>query len=227
MAPPVTTTICPTLYKDLPQMLDIYNHFVSNTVVTFNIDPQPLSYVVETYHSVLDQGLPHFVVAARKYPQDDNDDNKSEASDSTQKILGYAYATQYRPRPAYSGTVELSIYLSPGSTGHGTGEKLLAALIEALKAVPQNERRPHGIREVLAVTAVSKDNDARSFYVMEGFEQVGRMNGVGWKMGRWVDCVNFQLSLSGGKENDKRAEDSGLVAWWWPFGPFAWEVWSG
>jgi hypothetical protein len=90
MAPPVTTTIRPTLYKDLPQILDIYNHYVSNTVVTFNIDPQPISYVVETYHSVLDQGLPHFVVAARKYPQDDNDDNKSEASDSTQKILGYA-----------------------------------------------------------------------------------------------------------------------------------------
>lgn len=140
--------------------------------------------MVQTYHSVLDQGLPHFVVAARKYPQDDKDDNKSEASDLTQKILGYAYATQYRPRPAYSGTVELSIYLSPGSTGHGTGKRLLAALIEALKAVPQNERRPHGIREVLAVTAVSKDNDARSSYVREGFEQVGRMNRVGWKMGR-------------------------------------------
>jgi len=83
------------------------------------------------------------------------------------------------------------------------------------------------IREVLAVTAVSKNNDARSFYVREGFEQVGRMNRVGWKMGRWVDCVTFQLSLRGGKENDKRAEDSGLVAWWWPFGPFAWEVWLG
>jgi len=80
-----------------------------------------------------------------------------------------------------------------------------------LKAVPQNERRPYGVREVLAVTAVIKDNDARSFYVREEFEQVGRMNRVGWKMRRWVDCVTFQLSLRGGR---RMTSEQKTADWW-------------
>lgn len=141
---------------------------------------------------MLDRGLPHLVV---KLPNDRVSQNEAKAEDidesREEKILGCAYATQHHPRPGYAGTIEFSIYLSPAATGRGTGKNLLTTLIDDLKAVSRRLRRPNRIAEAVASTAISEENDARSFSVREGFRQVRWLYKVGWKMGRWVDTVTF------------------------------------
>lgn len=110
-------------------------------------------------------------------------------------ILGYVYATSYRPRPAYASIVEMTIYLSPTATRGGIGRRLLRELIEPLKAVSTCEGREDGIKEVLAFVAVDEGRDASGVYEREGFREVGRLERVGWKGRRWVDVRSFQMGL--------------------------------
>ena len=208
-----TITIRPTLYKDLPEILDIYNHYIVHTLVNAWTDAQPLSYIVETYHDVLDQGLPHLVATIK------------DESNGIEKVLGFSYATQLRPRPAYGHVVELSIYFAPNTTGKGYGSKLLAAIIEALKAVPVSEKRPNGITEVFVYTMVGeKVNNAVNFYLRAGFERNGTLRRLSWKFGRYIDDGQFQLSL-GEKDKEEQTQASRGSRSWWVFGPFAWELW--
>jgi phosphinothricin acetyltransferase len=117
-SPPSILIIRSALYKDLPESLDIYNYYVVNTVVNSWTDPQPLSYIVEAYHSVLKNGLTYLVATVS-----DNEGNK--------KILGYTYANTLRPGDAYGAAVELTIYVAPYAIGKGYRLKLLTTLVEA------------------------------------------------------------------------------------------------
>lgn len=175
----------------MSSILSIYNHYVTHTIVTFDITPRPLSYISETHQSVLAQSLPYLVAI------DKND---------TTKVLGYAYATQSRPRAAWAATVEFTIYLSPDATGQGVGKCLLDALLRKLREVPCSELRPWGVREVLAVAVVQEGDAAGRFYRREGFREVGTLERVGWKMGGWVDVRCWQLSLRGEDDSSKAQE---------------------
>ena len=168
----------------LPQVLDIYNHYVLNTAISFDIGGQPLSYIEETYKCVLKESLPYLV--ALEPPTSDNERTV---------VIGYAYATQLRPRDAYSSTVEATIYVHPSFTGKGCGVPLFSALIQKLRQAPQTPARQHGVREVLAVSSLNPDQDNRGFYKKFGFLQVGQLKGVGYKFGKWWDTVYMQLSL--------------------------------
>ncbi|KPF62646.1 GCN5 family acetyltransferase [alpha proteobacterium AAP81b] len=102
------------------------------------------------------------------------------------EILGYAYATQIRPRAAYAHTAEDSIYIRHDARGRGLGRTLLTALLDAAVACD--------FRQMIAVIG---DAEAASvgLHAAHGFVEVGRLRAVGWKFGRWMDVVYMQRPL--------------------------------
>lgn len=108
-------------------------------------------------------------------------------------VVGYAYAAPYRPRPAYRFAVEDSIYLAPAAQGAGLGRRLLAALIARSAAA--------GARRMIAVIG-DPPTQARSIALHRalGFEEAGRLVGVGWKAGGWRDTLLMQRALGEGVE---------------------------
>ena len=105
------------------------------------------------------------------------------------QVVGYAYATQFRDRPAYRTTCENSIYLDPAHLGRGVGTLLLAALVEAATDA--------GFRQMIAVIGGAEPASA-ALHARAGFTETGRMRSVGRKQGRWLDTLYMQLGLGAG-----------------------------
>ena len=173
-------TIRRCLYRDLDRLLHIYNYYVSQTILLWDLDPISISSLQQLYNSVLDSELPFLIVtiADDRDPQED--------------ILGYAYAQHFGGLPAFGGTAEVFIYLDPHATGRGIGEKMLTLLLDMLRQ--GTDQRP-SIREVLAVVPVDKAQDVSGFFLKQKFEERGLLKGVGWKMGKWIDVRYLQRSL--------------------------------
>lgn len=103
-------------------------------------------------------------------------------------VIGYAYASQFRDRPAYAATCENSIYVDASTRGTGVGQALLAALIEAARAA--------GFGQMLAVVGDAGGNAASlALHRRAGFAEAGRLRAVGRKFGRWLDVAYLQRSL--------------------------------
>lgn len=105
------------------------------------------------------------------------------------EIVGYAYCSPWKQRPAYRHTVENSIYLAPRAAGRGIGTLLLQGLLDGCTAA--------GIREVIAVVVDTDDAAASlALHRKHGFVEAGRLRAVGYKHGRWLDTVLLQCSLA-------------------------------
>lgn len=163
--------IRPAFQQDLEMVQLIYAHHVLTGAGTFEIEPPSLDEITNRWSDVVSKGWPYFVACP--------------TSDLT-RVMGFAYATQYRPRPGYAKTFEDSVYVAPGSERQGAGHKLLMALLAALKE--------DGAREVLAFIGDSA-NAAIATHAKAGFIQVGLLNNVGEKFGRHLDVVVMQRGL--------------------------------
>lgn len=203
--------IVPATSAHLPQILDIYNHYVAQTVVTFHLDPQPLSFIKGNYEKVLAHKLPFLVITSVNPVVPSSSSILSSSSTETpspSRVLGYTYAVPYNAeRIAYAAAVEITLLLDPSVTGHGLGKSLLSALIESLRT--NDTGREVRVRELVAAMAAF-EGDATRFYQREGFREAGRLSALGWKFGKWVDVVLWQMSLGEGKERGE-AEESGEV----------------
>lgn len=105
------------------------------------------------------------------------------------EVIGYAYATQHRARPAYRWAVDVSAYVDTRHHRRGVGRDLYAALFERLGA--------RGYR--VACAGVTLPNDASlGLHRAMGFEEVGTYRRIGWKLGRWNDVMWLQLDLAPG-----------------------------
>jgi phosphinothricin acetyltransferase len=102
------------------------------------------------------------------------------------EVIGYAYASTYRPREAYRFTCEDSIYLAPAAVGQGLGGKLLARLLE--------DSAKAGLRQMLAVITAERANSIR-LHEKHGFRFIGRYEALGYKFDRWLDIVHMQRAL--------------------------------
>lgn len=103
-------------------------------------------------------------------------------------LLGYAYASQFRDRPAYRATCENSIYVAADAAREGVGRALLLALCDAARAA--------GFREMIAVIGDGSGNDASvGLHRACGFVEAGKLTNVGQKFGRLLDVVYMQRSL--------------------------------
>ena len=157
---------------DMPAIQAIYAHHVLHGLATFEEVPPSVAEMTERRASVLRAGLPYL------------------AAQFDGQVVGYAYATAYRPRPAYRHTIEDSIYVANGLGGRGVGVALLQALIARC------ERGPW--RQMLAVIGHSGNTASIALHRRCGFEPIGRLHAVGFKLGRWVDTVLMQRALGDG-----------------------------
>ncbi|GAA2371414.1 GNAT family N-acetyltransferase [Nonomuraea africana] len=155
---------------DLAAVAAIYAHYVATSVATFDEVAPEAAFWSGRLRELDERGLP-FLVAEEEG-----------------EVAGYALASQWRPKPAYRHTVEDSIYLAPGRTGRGLGRALLGELL------PRCAKG--GIRQVVAVIADTGEPGSAALHRAFGFEAAGRLKGVGFKLGRWVDTELMQLDLT-------------------------------
>ena len=101
--------------------------------------------------------------------------------------MGYAYASPYRPRPAYRFTVEDSIYIHPDFVARGIGRLLLTRVIECCEV--------QGSRQMVAIIGDSGNVASIRLHRVFGFHTVGILQGVGLKFDRWIDTVIMQRAL--------------------------------
>ena len=101
-------------------------------------------------------------------------------------VVGFAYASTYRPRPAYDRTREVSVYLGEQARGRGVGRTLYAVLLDRLRGA--------GTHTALAVIALPNDPSVR-LHESFGFVHRGTLREVGWKFGTWIDTAFYQLAL--------------------------------
>ena len=151
----------------------IYAHHVTTGAGTFELEPPSLDAMTERWSGIVARNWP-FLVA-------------SPAHDLT-RVLGYAYAAQFRERAAYAYCFEDSVYVAPSAQGQGVGLMLLTEVLAILKG--------DGAREVLAVIGDSANAASIALHKKLGFSHVGVMRNVGLKFDRWLDVVIMQRSLS-------------------------------
>lgn len=162
--------------EDFPAIQALYAAHVLHGTASFEERPPTLDEMLARHRAVLDGGLPYLVAV--------------EGEGGHERVLGYCYATPYRPRPAYRYTLENSVYVADGQGGRGIGKALLDALIERC------ERGPW--RQMLAVIGDSGNAASIALHRRCGFAPVGTFASVGFKFGRWLDTVLMQRPLGPG-----------------------------
>jgi phosphinothricin acetyltransferase len=111
-------------------------------------------------------------------------------AEDNRKILGFAYASAYRLRPAYDNTVENSVYVRDGFHGRGIGTRLLSRLVAEASGLD--------FRQMIAVIGDSDNKGSIKLHEKVGFTLIGILPSVGWKHGRWLDTVLMQRPLGPG-----------------------------
>jgi phosphinothricin acetyltransferase len=162
--------IRPVEVSDLPDGREIYNHYVTNSAVTFDEKRSTLTEWREKQARLAKTGMPFLVAVS-----------------PTDQVLGYALVQPWKSKSAYRYTVENSIYLGHAATSKGLGRALLGALIEACERA--------GIREIVAVISDRGAEASVALHESFGFVEVGRMGRVGFKFGRWLGTIFLQKSL--------------------------------
>jgi L-amino acid N-acyltransferase YncA len=157
---------------DLAAIQAIYAHHVLHGLATFEEVPPSADELAARRAAVVARGLPYLV------------------AETGGEVVGYSYATAYRPRPAYRFAIEDSVYVADGLGGRGIGAALLAALIARCDAGPW--------RQMIAIIGDSGNTGSIALHRRLGFERVGTLRSVGWKLGRWVDTVLMQRALGPG-----------------------------
>ncbi len=166
----MTATVRDAVKADLPAIAALYGRECMNGTATFELEPPSLAEMTARFAAVRAKSLPWLV---------------AEVDDA---FAGYAYASPFRPRPAYRYGVEGSIYVEETARGHGVGRLLLRTLIERVRAM--------GLRQVIGAISDSATSEASiRMHRALGFRDVGAYRQVGWKFDRWLDVTLMQLDL--------------------------------
>lgn len=155
-------------WSDIPAITAIYRHAVETSVATFDTEAPGETFMADKFGHMLELGHPVII------------------AEQDARTIGYAYASIYRPRPAYRFTAEDSIYLAPEAQGQGLGTQLLSRLLDDSKAF--------GFKQMLAVITAERDNSIR-LHEKHGFRMIGRYQALGYKFDRWLDIVHMQRAL--------------------------------
>jgi phosphinothricin acetyltransferase len=155
---------------DAKEIAEIYNYYVINSVVTFDIEKTTEKTWLEKLEYLKGLGLPFIV-----------------AQSASGNILGFAYVAPWRAKAAYKRTVEDTIYLRPAAIGKRLGTKLLAELIVLSKAA--------GVREIVAVISDKGADPSIALHEAFGFKRQGHLAKVGFKFNRWLGTILLQKSL--------------------------------
>ena len=166
--------IRPATAHDIDQITVIYGRSVLEEFASFEHEPPNAADMLQRYQAIVDNNYPYLVAEI------DGD------------VAGYCYVSAHRPRPAYGTTVESTVYVSPNHWRKGVARALMQALTEACRA--------QSYRQMIAIVACKEDDDLTrnasvQLHLALGFEEAGRLKGVGHKHGQWLDIVLLQLGL--------------------------------
>lgn len=154
--------------EDIRRCVEIYNYYIINSTATFEEQPLTEAQFAERVERI-SVDYPYLV------------------AEEDGKVVGYAYLDKYNERSAYRFTADLSIYLDNSCVSHGVGSRLLAEIEKAAK-----ER---GIVNILAL--ITEENAVSvAFHGKHGFEPVGKLEKVGFKMNKWLDVLFYQKKLN-------------------------------
>ncbi len=146
----------------------IYSYYVENSVVTFDIKAPSKEKIKEKFLAIAEKKHP--IIIAK----------------TDEKIVGFAYASTYRPRPAYRFSCENAIYVDKNMLGQKIGSLLLAELIE--------RARQFGFKQMIAIITKGTESSI-ALHKKFGFVIRGEFPKLGYKFGKWHDIVHMQREL--------------------------------
>lgn len=164
--------IRPATLTDVAAINAIYGYSVLHETASWELTPPDENEMRRRMQTLMEQGYPYFV------------------AEHAGQVVGYSYASSYRPRPGYRFTVEDSIYVNPAYQRRGIARRLLTTVIEACTA--QN------FRQMIAVIGDSANIGSIELHRSLGFAHVGLLPTIGFKYGRWLDGVLMQRALGAG-----------------------------
>ena len=161
-------TIRPVAETDCGAITEIYNHYITDTTVSFEVEPVSAEDMLGRIR-IVSARFPYLVIEERG------------------RVAGYCYVHPWKERAAYCHTFELTIYLDRSCRGRGLGSKLLAEVIK--------ECRTLNVCHSLIACITAENSESIAFHSRHGFEQVSSFREVGRMFGRWLDVVDMQLML--------------------------------
>ncbi len=164
-------TVRPGADADLPALTAIYNHYVEHDYATFDVEPVTVEQRRAAWFVHYGNAGPHRLLVA----------------EDGGVVVGYATSSRFRPKPAYGGTVETTVYLHPEHIGLGYGRALYVDLLARLAADP-------AVHTAVAGVALPNPSSVALHQAL-GFHVVGTFAEVGRKFGRYVDVQWFQRAL--------------------------------
>ena len=164
--------IRPVSLEDAAAITAIYGFSVLHETASWEYEPPGLDEMRRRIQALLDANFPYFVAEL----------------DGT--VLGYTYASSYRPRIGYRYVVEDSVYVDRALQGRGVGKQLMTTLIAVC------EQR--GFQQMVAVIGDSENAASIRLHQAMGFVQVGLLPKIGFKFDRWLDSVLMQRPLKTG-----------------------------
>ena len=163
-------TIRPATEADLPRLTAIYNHYITETPTTFDLDPFTVDERREAW-------FVHYAATGR---------HRLLVAERAGDILGYTTSSQFRPKRAYETTVEMTILCAPEAVGQRLGQRLYEAIF------PELEKEDVHV----AVAAITLPNDAScALHERFGFRLAGVLPEVGRKFGKYWDVVWYERRL--------------------------------
>jgi L-amino acid N-acyltransferase YncA len=154
--------------KDIQEICSIYNYYIANTTVTF--EEEPIS-AEEMKKRILE--------VTPSYPWLVYEDHEA--------VIGYAYASRWKPRAAYRQSVELSIYLSKDHLGNGIGKKLYETLL--------GELRKTDVHAVIGGMSLPNEQSER-LHESLGFKKIAEFKEVGYKFHKWIDVGYWEFIIN-------------------------------
>ena len=155
--------IRPAVRDDLPRLTEIYNYYVINTPITFDLEPKSVASRISWFEQFGLTGRYRLLVA-----------------EENALVVGYAGTTRFRAKAAYDTTVETTIYCSPQAMCRGIGSRLYSALFEAIAGEDIH-------RIVAGYTLPNLASEA--LHRRLGFKPVGVFTEIGRKFGRYWDVA--------------------------------------
>jgi len=159
---------------DMAAITEIYGHHVLTGLASYEEVPPPMAEMAARHAALVERGLPYIV------------------AETEGMIAAYAYAGPFRTRSAYRYTVENSVYVDQRFTRQGLGKILVHELIRLCT--------DQGFRQMVAVIGGGHPASI-ALHVACGFQEVGRLTGIGFKKEQWLDTVFMQRSLGVGNKS--------------------------
>lgn len=152
--------------EDIPAITQIYNEYILHSTATFETEVLAEAEMLRRLRDIMPE-YPYLVAEVGG------------------EVAGYCYAHPWKERFAYRHTLEATVYLSPDQRGRGMGRQLMERLVATCRTMS-------GCHALVA--CITAENEAScALHRKLGFRQVSCFREVGYKFGRWLDVVDYEM----------------------------------